>query len=541
MTDFLTELRELFTEKNIPSIISDFEKSSFFKDHYLTQTFHESESRFKKKSYYLQDGYPMQLNQELAKKIKNEEEIKVIKSNGYNSYINKWKGRNKLQFPVNNDVYNRPLKVSKTELKETRELKMFRNGSNQNPEQFETWSAEKMYKQWLLLRLSKIEKPNWPIMDYVFFLFINQISCMLNSYIIYGTHTTDGNIHSKEQQKYNEYLQKLDEFIENGELYKDLLDVHLLFCEWYDIRILFAITHRKKRLIKISKHDNRDIDGLFKKNNEMCITFRKIINESSLGPIRDTYKFIRDTFNKTLNLRNFILFIFTSYFQNIKKSNQLYSFPVIPILGIPYKTHDGNIYTPKVQFMHDYSHVEKSLIPYFNHLYPADTENSNERINDIQVFFEKMLFLMKLNESSIEEKKIDNAHHFLWWYLHENNFLYMYKLQQTDNNRYNMCSFFDILLFKRDLEKLIELLLKRNNKLKIKTNFYNTNNYTELLESIQLLVNICNETLEDGTKNIFFKKIQNETNEKLRNNRVGINNTKLGNLQYLLVNNPNNT
>jgi hypothetical protein len=525
MTDFLTELKDLFSEKNISSIVDDFEKSSFFTEHYLTQTFRESDSRFKKKSYYLQDGYPIQLNQELAKKLKNGEEIKVIKSNGYNSYINKWKGRTNLQYPVdnNNDVYNTPLRVSKTELKKTRELKMFRNGSNQNPEQFETWSAEKMYKQWLLLRLSKIEKPNWPIMDYVFFLFINQISCMLNSYVIYGTHTSDGNIDLNEQQKYNEYLQKLDEFIKNGGLYKDLLDVHLLFCEWYDIRILFAITHKKKRLIKISKHDNRDINGLFKKNNEMCITFRKIINESSLGSIRDTYTFIRNTFNKTLNLRNFILFIFTSYFQNIKKSNQLYSFPVIPILGIPYKTHDGNIYTPKVQFMHDYTHVENSLIPYFHNLY-TDTNNSNERIDDIKVFFEKMLFLMKLNESSIGEKKIDNAHYFLWWYLHENSFLYMYKLQQTDNNRYNMYSFFDILLFKSDLEKLIELLLKKNNKLKTKTNFYNSENYSELLESIQLLVKICDETLEDERKNIFLKKIQNETKKILGNNSVGINN-----------------
>lgn len=536
MTDFLTELKELFSEKNISSIVDDFEKSSFFTKHYLTQTFRESDSRFKKKSYYLQDGYPIQLNQELAKKLKNGEEIKVIKSNGYNSYINKWKGRNNLRFPVNNDVYNEPLKVSNSQLKETRELKMFRNGSNQNPEQFETWSAEKMYKQWLLLRLSKIGKPDWPIMDYVFFLFINQISCMLNSYVIYGTHTTDGNINLKEQQKYNEYLKKLDKFIENGGLYKDLLDVHLLFCEWYDIRILFAITHRKKRLIKISKHDNRNIDSLFKKNNEMCITFRRIINESSLGSIPDTYKFIRDAFNKTLNLGNFSLFIFTSYFQNIKKSNQLYSFPVIPILGIPYKTHDGYIYTPKVQFMHDYSHVEYSLIPYFSNLYP-DNNNSTERINDIKVFFEKMLFLMKLNESDIETQKINNAHHFLWWYLHENSFLYMYRLQLTDNDRFfTMNSFFDISLFKRDLEKLIELLLKKNNKLKIKANFYNSENYSELLESIQLLVKICDETLKDERKNIFLKKIQNETKKILGNNSLDINNKLTSNF-----NNTNNT
>lgn len=39
MPHFFTELKELFTEKKIPNIISDFTDSSFFKDHYLTQTF----------------------------------------------------------------------------------------------------------------------------------------------------------------------------------------------------------------------------------------------------------------------------------------------------------------------------------------------------------------------------------------------------------------------------------------------------------------------------------------------------------------------
>lgn len=33
MTDFLTELEELFIERNIPNILSDFKKSSFFTEH----------------------------------------------------------------------------------------------------------------------------------------------------------------------------------------------------------------------------------------------------------------------------------------------------------------------------------------------------------------------------------------------------------------------------------------------------------------------------------------------------------------------------
>ena len=63
MTDFLTELQDLFSKKEIPNIIKDFTKSSFFRDHYLIQTFEKivknkngekveiQPSRFKKKSF----------------------------------------------------------------------------------------------------------------------------------------------------------------------------------------------------------------------------------------------------------------------------------------------------------------------------------------------------------------------------------------------------------------------------------------------------------------------------------------------------------
>ena len=91
MTEFLQELTDLFNEKEIPDIILDFTKSSFFIDHYLTQTFKKivknkngekveiQPSRFKNKSFYLnkKTGYPIQLNQELTKKLKNGEELKL--------------------------------------------------------------------------------------------------------------------------------------------------------------------------------------------------------------------------------------------------------------------------------------------------------------------------------------------------------------------------------------------------------------------------------------------------------------------------------
>ena len=102
-------------------------------------------------------------------------------------------------------------------------------------------------------------------MDYVFFLFINQITCILNSYIIYRIQQDI----NEEKDYYKNYLIALDRFTKNSGLYKDLLNVHFLFCEWYDIRIKFAITHKKKRLVKINKMSNVRIDNLFRKNNSL--------------------------------------------------------------------------------------------------------------------------------------------------------------------------------------------------------------------------------------------------------------------------------
>jgi hypothetical protein len=526
MSDFLPKLKELFSKKQISGVLDDFEKSSFFREQYLTQTFKTSDSRFKKKSYFLKNKYPIQLNEKLTKKLKNGEELTVIKENnkfsGVNTYINKWKEahNNYLLFHVEKEkVFNKPLKKENIILQETKELKMFIDGSNEMPEQFEAWSAEKMYKEWLLLRLSNIEKPEWPIMNYVFFLFINQITCILNSYILYGPA-----IEYSELTKYIQYLIALDRFTKNGGLYKDLLNVHFLFCEWFDIRIKNASFKKEKRLVKINKKNNRNIRDLFKKNNgETAVTFRTIKsnNGSFVYGVGNAYTIIQDVFNETLNLRNFSLLVFTSYFQNPRKSNQLYSFPVISILGIPYKTHNGSIYTPKVQLVHDYNHLKDSLIPHFYYLYLKKT-NSNEEIDDTKIFFKKMLFLMKLNESTIEKKELDNAHYFLWWYLHERQFLYAlryYKNKNKNNTqtrREREMLFFDISLFKSDLEKLLTVI-KKNNFID------NINNFNQLISSINLLIQVCDETLDDSKKNVMFQKIINNTNAvKGNNNNLNI-------------------
>ena len=100
-----------------------------------------------------------------------------------------------------------------------------------------------------------------------------------------------------------------------------------------------------------------------------AITFKTIKYNNDAGLLvgkLDVYNFIGEFFNKTLQDNNFSLLIFTSYFQNPKKSNQLYACPIIPILGIPYKTHDGFIYSPKIQLLHDYNHVKFSLIHFLN-------------------------------------------------------------------------------------------------------------------------------------------------------------------------------
>jgi len=513
MTDFLTELKELFSEKNISNIVDDFEKSSFFIKYYLTQTFRKSDSRFKKKSFYVQDGYPIQLNEKLAKNLKNGKKFNVLYNN-LNKIIN-WKRGEKIN-------YNAELNLSNKDLEETKELKMFINGSNENPEQFETWSAEKIYKQWLSLRLSDIPKPDWPIMDYVFFLFINQISCMLNSYILYG------NINNVlEMEAYKSYLKKLDEFTKNGGLYKDLLEVHLLFCKWYDIRIKYDTRQFKKRLVKINKNINISLKSLFKKSEKDQIVYRntdntKIERNSFFDDVEEN---ITKLFNETLSLTNYSMIVFTSYFQKVEKFNRTYASPIFPILGIPFKTHDGRIYSAIGQVDHDYQHSQQ-LIHYFNYLYPKI--NSNEKIDDVRVFFKKMLFLVKLDEI----KESNDAKHLLWWILHEKQFLFWIKLNDNNSLNKRLEFFFDINTLKRILEKLkdnIEIHHSFKNQFANINISPNNDNYATILSCINLLIQVCNETLLDNSnKNKLFNKIKkNYTGViKINNNRNNLNNNR---------------
>ena len=526
MPDFLIDLKELFTEKKIPNIISDFTDSSFFKDHYLTQTFKKESSRFKKKSYYLNKttGYPIQLNQELTKKLKEGNELKVIhNNNNLNDKIFRWKhDRDNIKIQ-----YNNSLKLENINLQETNELKMFTEGSNENPEQFETWSAEKMYKEWLLLRLSDIKKPNWQIMNYVFFLFINQISCMLNSYILYG------NINSElEVEAYKKYLTELDEFTKNKGLYKDLLDVHLLFCKWYEIRIKSDTRNLKKRIVKINKNKN-NLNTLFKKSKEQIIVYRNITHDNTKNKYEWVFtraeRQIRELFYNTLKSKNYCMLIFTSYFQNFKKSNRLYASPIFPILGIPFKTHGGRFYSAIMQIEHDYLHL-RPLIVFYDYLYP-ETVNSNEKINDdTKIFFEKMLFLEKLNRT----KESDNAEHFLWWILHEKEFLYLMTLKDESktNSNIRFKSFFDIKTLKIILEELKQHIIDGESiNLGYSEEYINKNNenYNTVLSCIDLLIQVCDETLDDSNKNNLFNTIKKETIQFYNKNNLNNSRSVYGN------------
>jgi hypothetical protein len=231
-------------------------------------------------------------------------------------------------------------------------------------------------------------------------------------------------------------------------------------------------------------------------------------------------------FDYTLNPNNYSMLIFTSYFQNVEKFNRLYASPIFPILGIPFKTHDGRFYSAIGQVWHDYLHLQP-LVTYVKHLYPNymnNNINSSKKIDDIQVFFEKMLFLLKLDE----KKESKNAKHLLWWILHEQQFLSSLILKNNEplSERYKL--FFDIRKLKSILENFKNKITSGETFSSFGTSYIsidkNNNHYTTVLSCIDLLTEVCNETLDDSNKKNLFNKIKNETMQFY--NKGNLNNTK---------------
>jgi len=405
-------------------------------------------------------------------------------------------------------------------------------GSRQHPKQFERWSPEEMYNWWLNLRESGIPKLEWQILDAVFFLFINQISCICNSYIRYGikNNSNNKNVFNKELRLLSEYFRLLDKFYKSGGEYGLLLDVQLLYYEYYEFELyLTQLRHDdndngKVRLLKKNNNiNNLNLSSVFfnkRQTNEYKLThfgyrlknprnFKNALTRYANLPHGEKFD-LRNIFKKTLEDNNFILIIFQSYFQNSSKFISLYSIPVIPILGIEYDTHDGETYSSLQHVHHDLFHAIYLLYFLNNILYhPKFSKNSNE---DIQEFFKRTMFLEELNKKA--SNKNNNEHSIykdsqklLWWILHEKNF------SIYGGGRFNMTpeighrshqvvskNFFYI-------DKLKELLNELN---KYTTENYIKNNSVRISNCISKLIEICDFVLKQKLRYNYRNKNNNE-------------------------------
>jgi hypothetical protein len=215
-SELYNEIRKLI---DIPNVMHILDSSDFFKDQYLKQTF-KTTNRFKVDKIHRNTGVSLKKSHENRLKKKGKNSIK------FSSYNNSTK---ETELQLSNFVEQKP------------KLKYFTMGSLQNPDQFEGWSPEKMYYWWLKLRTSGIPKLKWKILDAVFFLFINQTSCICNSYIKYGikNNSNNKNIFKKELELLSEYFRLLDDFYKSGGEYGKLLDTHIAFCNWFQYRIRY--------------------------------------------------------------------------------------------------------------------------------------------------------------------------------------------------------------------------------------------------------------------------------------------------------------
>ncbi len=369
---------------NIPDIMQILDSSEFFNNEYLRQQFKSDKtSRFKIDKIHRTTGVPLKKSLENRLKKEGKKSIKFSTNNNFNKNT---------ELQLSNFVEQKP------------KLRYFNMGSKQNPEQFEGWSPEKMYNWWLNLRTSGIPKFKWKILDAEFFLFINQISCICNSYIIYGIKNNSNNkkVFTEELELLKEYFRLLDDFYKSGGEYGKLLDTHIAFCNWFQFRIRYD--EQFKLYVEYqNQNQNENIFKLFNKNNE-----NKIIHTWS----REKYSNKNTEIEKLRNLANdensFYLIIFTSYFQNPSKFISLYSIPVITAVGVPHKSHNAFFYSPFSQIEHDiFNHSEK-LLKYLIFLY------NQEYIDDINIFKKKKIFLQLLSN-----KKDSDAQLLFWYIIHE--------------------------------------------------------------------------------------------------------------------------
>lgn len=563
MSDFLKELEELFNtfkedelkhlhnkSKNHESLFEVLQSSEFFMKEYIEQQFKRSK-RFKEKTYYNFKGYPVKLNTTKEMRLNSIYKIKKYDKNGK---------REEENFSFDK-LKSSPIKVN--------ELVLFTEGSRTKT-QFECWTPMEMFLWWRTLRESGDPKGEWKIMDAVFFLFINQISQIINTYVINFYLNFYQTIIKKYEKDYHhnyiriykikrheegkndianpylkslfylkKYLEELDKFYKSGGEYGLLLDVQLLYYEYYEFELyLTQLRHDdndngKVRLLKKNNNiNNLNLSSVFfnkRQTNKYKLThfgyrlmnsrnFKNALTRYANLPHGNKYD-LKKIFAKTLEEDNFILIIFQSYFQNSSKFISLYSIPVIPILGIEYDTHDGETYSSLQHVQHDLFHAVYLLYFLNNILYhPKFSKNSNE---DIQEFFKRTVFLEELNKKASNKKasnKNNNEHSIykdsqklLWWILHEKNF------SIDGGGTFNMTpeksyrgpaakNFFYI-------DKLKELLNELN---KYTTEHYRKHNSVRISNCISKLIEICDFVL--GQK----LRYNNRNKNNNRNNRGAV-------------------
>jgi hypothetical protein len=502
--------RELYNEisglVNIPDVMRVLDSSEFFVKEYLQQEFKQS-SRFKIDKIH-PSGVPLKESHE--KRLKGKHSVKVRLSDSKNE-------KNLLLLHFIND-------------KKT--LRYF----TQNPEQFERWSPERLYKWWLELRNSGISKFEWEIMDAVFFLFINQISRICNSYIKYEIKENN----EAEISILQKYFTLLDEFYKSRGKYGLLLETHFAFCEWFNVRI----SYEPEYTLYVEKLDkDSNIIDLFNKKNSKIIQLKKSKNLE-----------IKDTNPNILQLRelfknnDFSLILFTSYFQSPTHFVNLYSIPVITAVGVPHKSHSGKFYSPFSQIIHDIIIHSKYLIQYFNYIY------SQSNPNDIQLFKEKMIFLKLLKNKHNEELQL-----LLWHLIHESSIFKSLIINghsyfKKQNTIKNLLKKYYIETNKRTEEEIPELLQKNLdfNNIFFSEHFFEIDILLEqfkrfkfvveniissekgklvlpkLLNCIDILIETCQETLEiDKPIDIIELpyKLMNQNNLDPYNNKNNNNNS----------------
>ncbi len=362
---------------NSPDVMRILDSSHFFVKEYLKQEFKQS-YRFKIDKIH-PSGVPLKESHE--KRLKGKNSVKFSSSN---------KPNEELELQLSNFKEQKP------------KLRYFIMGSKQHPKQFEVWSPEEMYNWWLNLRESGIPKSKWQILDAVFFLFINQISCICNSYIRYGikNNSNNKNVFKEELRLLSEYFILLDKFYKSGGEYGQLLDTHIAFCNWFQFRIR---NDEQFKLYVEYQNQNENIFNLFNKKNENKIiyTWHKDVYSNKNSHI-DKLRIYSNDENK------FYLILFTSYFQSPSKFISLYSIPVITTVGVPHKSHNAQYYSPFSQIEHDiFTHTDM-LLKYLIFLY------KQEYPDDINIFRKKMIFLKLLSN-----KECYDAQLLFWYIIHE--------------------------------------------------------------------------------------------------------------------------